>query len=284
MNKNKKGAILPLVWLLFIALTFIFSALLHSTGVLLSRVTHFESRLQVQYNAESAILLKLYHVRFSNSKNSFPNVLTDTLGPWLVLKTQAGEREVFAYAGFYTSKNNPPFSHQDLLQAESRCLLYYQERWQSESYKDTLYGNTYFYNPKKDDFLGTFYVALGDLKIDLQKKRFSKIAFYVEGNVLIEGEGIIDSLHLFSTGSISLSGLIKINEASLYARGTIEISDPVEARGVFLSEDTVLVSEKTFGIPFWSNAARTIESQDSLFLPIDLANQNPLRIFSWAIK
>ena len=74
MNKNKKGAILPLVWLLFLALTFIFSALLHSTGALLSRVTHFESRLQVQYNAESAILLKLYHVRFSNSKNSFPNV------------------------------------------------------------------------------------------------------------------------------------------------------------------------------------------------------------------
>jgi hypothetical protein len=32
-------------------------------------------------------------------------------------------------------------------------------------------------------------VALGDLKIDLQKNRFSKIAFYVEGNVLIEGRG-----------------------------------------------------------------------------------------------
>ena len=43
MKNQKSGAILPLVCLLFLALSFIFCALLHSTRVLMPRVTYYEN-------------------------------------------------------------------------------------------------------------------------------------------------------------------------------------------------------------------------------------------------
>lgn len=280
MKKNNRGAILPLVCSIFIVLTFVFTALLNSTGVLLSRIPYYENRLQEQYNAESAILLELYGV---HSKSSFPAVEIDTIGPWLMLETQAGERNVKAFAGFYTSVKNPSFSHNDRLQAFARCFSFYQKQWQEESFYDTLHGNTHFYKPELSHFPGVLYVATGDLDLYLHGERFPKIAFFVEGNVLIEGEGILDTLRLYSTGSIHLSGQIKIREASLYARQMIHLSGQVHARGSFLSEDTVIVSSTvSMGIPFLSNSLS--ESKDSVFMPIDLSYPSALRIFSWSIE
>ncbi|HOG68423.1 MAG TPA: hypothetical protein PLT31_00190 [Fibrobacteraceae bacterium] len=285
MKNQKSGAILPLVCLLFLALSFIFCALLHSTRVLMPRVTYYEKCLQEQYDAESAILLSLFRVPASQSKKHYPIVILDTLGPWLVLKSKAGEREVKAFAGFYSSVKTPPFSRLELEQAETRCMLFYQEQWRKESYIDTLFGTTHYYKPQIKDFPGVLYVAAGDLSISLQGERFSKVAFYVEGDVLIEGEGILDSLSLYATGVISLSGQIKIYDANLYARGIINISDQIEARGVFFSEDSVVLPfSKSVGLPFWSNSRDDIENKDSTFYAVDLAHENPLRIFSWSVE
>ena len=175
MKNQKSGAILPLVCLLFLALSFIFCALLHSTRVLIASCYLLRKMfLQEQYDAESAILLSLFRVPASQSKKHYPIVILDTLGPWLVLKSKAGEREVKAFAGFYSSVKTPPFSRLELEQAETRCMLFYQEQWRKESYIDTLFGTTHYYKPQIKDFPGVLYVAAGDLSISLQGERFSK--------------------------------------------------------------------------------------------------------------
>lgn len=291
MKSKQRGAVLPFVCGLFLVLTYIFSALLNSTGSLRSRLGYYKNAIQEQYNAESAILLSIHSLTPPDSFLIIPLVHTDTLGPWLLLEAPAGERVVRAWAGFYSSKNQRNFSHQKWEQARSRCFSFYNKEWRETFFGDTLYGNTHFYKPLWRDIQKPLYIATGDFTLDLYGEHSSKLTLYVEGDISIYGQGILDSLHLFATGSVTLSGNVNVRSAAIYARQKIEVRAPFQIRGVLLSEDTIITQAGVhWGDPSWvmppliAERIGFEEAPDSAFFPIDLAGDLPLRVWDWSVR
>lgn len=291
MKLKQRGAVLPFVCGLFLILTVIFSALLSSGGALRSRLVHYEILLQQQYEAESAILLSLYSLTPPNYFLTIPPVHTDTLGPWLLIEAQAGERVVRAWAGYYASKIQANASHQKWQQARSRCFAFYQQQWRETHFSDTLYGNTHFYRPIFSELQKPLYVAAGDFTLDFQGGHLSKLTVYVEGDISIHGEVVLDSVRLFATGSITLSGNLDLRSAAIYARQKIEVGAPIQLRGVLLSEDTIIAEAGVrWGIPLWTVPLLNTgngsfeRKKDSGFFPIDLAGDMPLRIWNWSVR
>jgi|GEM_PF-2164968 hypothetical protein len=275
----KKGSSLTFVFIIFLVLFFYCSALWSVSGSFIPKLKEYEIKIQKRYTAESAILLKTYGY---DSYKSYPIVQEDTLDAWLLYSTEIDSEIYKALAGFFVRPMDISFLKEKIKDFQKKKDFEKQNEWKQSSCADTLYGNTFFYRLKGSEFLQSLCVQNGDLRIYLQQESIPHLKAYVNGDVFIEGDGVIDSLDLYSTGRAEISGKLCIKGASIYSIQKVEVKNNVWIRGVVLSKDTVIYEETSLAKPLFINSYEFFEnhSKDTLFFPVGFGLEKA-RIFEW---
>ncbi len=241
-----KGAVLPLVLGIVLAVTLMLTTLLHLPGGVRRTVIRLERKQQAVYDAESAILANLYGLPESQ-------VLRQMRGPWMDVSAEAVEiledgRRGASYGRVHA------LAGVQVKNMESVTL----EQWRvvTEGFRSQLLGAIMQRTDLQEKsgnrrLLGkaeniSLKVTEGDLLLDLEGTA-SCGNFYASGSLTLKGSASYDTLRLYAAGPLRVTGDVRIHHLEAFSGDNADISQRVTFAGIVAAQ---------YGVSMQPSAAR----------------------------
>lgn len=235
VRPSSRGFVLPLVAILLLSLTLLFTTLLKSAGHMNPVYARFKSDFENFYKAESAVLLHLQGFP-SGYYPELPPVQAAPFGPWEKICASAvvdssgkasGVGELCFVAG--TEPHDVSFWEWSNGMSAYRADL--EKRLQEMTAEKDLYGNRRYF--QGEQFMSGA-IHQGDLEMFFSDSVRSA-SFWVEGSVLIRGRAHFDTLRLFTSGDVVFQGEVSVDYLELFTRGGFRAEGDACFRGVVLA-------------------------------------------------
>ena len=296
---SRRGAVLPLVLGILLAVTLLLTSLLQLPGGV-RRVALRHAQMQQQiYDAESALIACLEG--FPEDYFKLPKVDRSRLGPWTDLSAEVDSiRSVHVLAG---------------IACDSACNMLKSHKLRREIYEgfkqqlnqeimlvklplklEIKSGNRRILGRDTGQIPSTALQVLdGDLTLDLEGEIPSG-RFIADGSVKIRGNVVFDTLRVYARGPVYLRGSflrgsVKIKWLEAFSEDRIEISSGVEFSGVAIARHEVAfpngADKVRMRYPSFVMAAESanlpLESeQDSILIPDFISGD--LKPFQWSLR
>ena len=227
-HPNSRGFVLPLVAVLLLSLTLLFTTLLKTAGKSNPVMVRYKSDFVEFYKAESAVLLHLQGFP-SGYYPELPAVQAEPFGPW--------EKICAAEICFVAGVETHDLSFGEWLNGVSSYRSDLENRILETSSEKTLYGNRRFFQGEP---LMSASIRQGDLEMDFVDTVRSA-SFWVEGTVLVRGKAHFDTLRLYTLGDVVFQGEVSVGYLELFTRGNFRAEDDVRFSGVVLASTFQMV-------------------------------------------
>lgn len=268
VRHSSRGFVLPLVAVLLLSLTLLFTTLLKSAGHMNPVYARFKSDFENFYRAESAVLLHLQGFP-SGYYPELPPVQAEPFGPWEKICTSAavdssgkasGVGELCFVAG--TEPHDVSFWEWSNGMSAYRADL--EKRLQEMTAEKDLYGNRRYF--QGEQFMSGA-IHHGDLEMNFSDSVRSA-SFWVEGSVLIRGRAHFDTLRLYSLGDVVFQGEMSVGYLELFTRGGFRAEGDARFRGVVLAssfrmQDRARSLFPTAIVATWSESDENDTAQNS---------------------
>ena len=301
---GKRGAVLPLVLGILLAVTLLLTSLLQMPGGL-QRVALRRAQMQQQiYDAESALIAHLEG--FPEGYFALPKVERSRLGPWADLSANLavpmGESRLHVLAG---------------IACDSACNMLKSPKLRHEIYEgfkqqlnreitmvrpplalEIKSGNRRYFGR---DFPQALWVQEGDLLLDLDGGENSAAQafsgrFIADGSIDVRGSADVDTLRVYARGPIYLRGSllrgsVKIKWLEAFSEDRIEISRGVEFSGIAIARHEVAfptgAGKAQMRYPSFVTAAESADlpldlKLDSILIPDFI--DGDLKPFEWRLQ
>lgn len=268
VRPSSRGFVLPLVAVLLLSLTLLFTTLLKSAGHMNPMYARFKSDFENFYKAESAVLLHLQGFP-SGYYPELPPVQAAPFGPWEKICASAvvdssgkasGEGELCFVAG--TEPHDVSFWEWSNGMSAYRADL--EKRLQEMTTGKDLYGNRRYFQAEPS-LSGA--IHHGDLEMDFDGA-VPSANFWVEGTALIRGRAHFDTLRLYSLGDVVFQGEMSVGYLELFTRGGFRAEGDACFRGVVLAsifrmQDRARSLFPTAIVATWSESDENETAQNS---------------------
>ncbi|MBO6075788.1 MAG: hypothetical protein J6P15_01475 [Fibrobacter sp.] len=293
---SKRGAVLPLVLGILLAVTLLLTSLLQTPGGL-RRVALRRAQMQQQiYDAESALIAHLEG--FPEDYFKHPKVERSRHGPWADLSAAVdSSRSVHVLAGIACDS-----ACNMLKSAKLRREIYegFKQRLNQEIMlvKPPLQleiksGNRRIFSRDAGRIPSMALQVLdGDLSLDLDGK-IASARFIADGSIDVRGRADYDTLRVYARGPIYLRGSLlhasaKILWLEAFSEDRIEISRGVEFAGVVIARYGVVfpngIEKERLHFPSFvmSLESAEIPQIDSILIPDFITGD--LKPFEWSLQ
>lgn len=294
-----RGAVLPLVLGILLAVTLLLTSLLQMPGGVRRAALRQLQEQQRIYDAESALIANLsglpadFFVRPPWNR-ALPKVERGHLGPWAVLSAPmssansgSADKRIRVLAG---------------VPCDSACSLlnsYERRREIYEGFRQELIREISMAKPPlalkvksgNRRFLGrmqpmSLWVQEGDLTLNLDGNTSSG-RFRVDGSAEVRGNVNFDSLRVYARGPITLRGNVRVRWLEAFSEDRIEISQGFDFSGVVVARREVLFPNGVRKVRRrYPSFAMSLESGnlglDSMLIPAFISGQ--LQPFEWSLK
>lgn len=268
VRPSSRGFVLPLVAVLLLSLTLLFTTLLKSAGHMNPVYARFKSDFENFYRAESAVLLHLQGFP-SGYYPELPPVQAEPFGPWEKICASAvvdssgkapGVGELCFVAG--TEPHDVSFWEWSNGMSAYRADL--EKRLQEMTAEKDLYGNKRYF--QAEQFMSGA-IHQGDLEMNFSDSVRSA-SFWVEGTALIRGRAHFDTLRLYSLGDVVFQGEMSVGYLELFTRGGFRAEGDACFRGVVLAssfrmQDRARSLFPTAIVATWSESDENETAQNS---------------------
>ena len=221
---SSRGFVLPLVAILLLSLTLLFTTLLKSTGKLNPVLARYKSDFEQFYRAESAVLLHL-HGFPADYYPELPRVQVEPFGPWEKICTED--------ICFMSGVSPHGVSYWDWSSGMSSYRADLERRIQERVSDSSMYGNRRYFQGEP---LMSGAVHHGDLEMNFSDSVRSA-NFWVEGTALFRGNAHFDTLRLFALGDVSMQGEVSVDYLELFSQGSFRAEGDVRFRGMVLASN-----------------------------------------------
>ena len=221
-HPSSRGFVLPLVAILLLALSLLFTTLLKSAGHLNPVLVRYKSDFEEFYRAESAVLLHLQGFP-SGYYPELPQVQAEPFGPW--------ERICAEKICFVAGVEPQGVSFWDWTNGMSGYRSGLEKRIQEAASEKVLYGNRRYFQGEP---VMTGSVHHGDLEMNFSDTVRSA-NFWIEGTVLVRGRAHFDTLRLYALGDVVMQGEVSVDYLELVSQGVFRAEDDVRFRGIVLA-------------------------------------------------
>ena len=294
---SRRGAVLPLVLGILLAVTLLLTSLLQMPGGVRRVAMHRAQKQQQIYDAESALIAYLEgfpegYFRGEPWNVNLPKVERSRLGPWADLSAQVGNSHIHVLAG---------------VACDSGCNMLKSHKLRREIYEgfrqqlnreitmvrpplalEIKFGNRRLMGRASAGSSANFqalWVQEGDLLLDLDgygnsaPQAFSG-RYMADGSIDVRGSADFDTLRLYARGPIHLRGSllrgsIKIRWLEAFSEDRIEISRGVEFAGVAIARHEIVMAAESANLPLELD-------QDSVLVPDFIPGD--LKPFEWSLK
>ena len=291
---SRRGAVLPLVLGILLAVTLLLTSLLQLPGGV-RRVALRHAQMQQQiYDAESALIACLEG--FPEDYFKLPKVDRSRLGPWTDLSAEVDSiRSVHVLAG---------------IACDSACNMLKSHKLRREIYEgfkqqlnreimlvklplklEIKSGNRRILGRDTGQIPSTALQVLdGDLTLDLEGEILSG-RFIADGSVKIRGNVVFDTLRVYARGPLTFRGRLKARFLEAFSEDRIEISSGVEFSGVAIARHEVAFPNGADKVrmlyPSFVMAAESANlplewEQDSILIPDFISGD--LKPFQWSLR
>ncbi|MBS7270965.1 hypothetical protein [Fibrobacter sp.] len=296
---GRRGAVLPLVLGILLAVTLLLTSLLQMPGGVRRGALRQLQKQQRIYDAESALIANLSGLPADFFERppwnrALPKVDRGRLGPWAVLSAPmssansgGADKRIRILAG---------------VPCDSACSLlnsYERRREIYEGFRQELIREISMAKPPlalkvksgNRRFLGrmqpmSLWVQEGDLTLNLDGMTSSG-RFRVDGSAEVRGNVNFDTLRVYARGPITLRGNVRARWLEAFSEDRIEISQGLEFSGVVVARREVLFPNGARKVRRrYPSFAMSLESGnlglDSMLIPAFISGQ--LQPFEWSLK
>ena len=219
---SSRGFVLPLVAILILSLTLLFTTLLKSTGRLNPVLVHYKSDFEEFYKAESAVLLHMQGFP-ADYYPDLPRVQAEPFGPW--------EKICAADICFAAGTEPRGVSFWDWTSGMSSYKAGLEKQILEKVSDKSLYGNRRYF--QGESFMSGA-IHHGDLEADFSDS-VQSANFWVEGSALFRGRAHFDTLRLYALGDVAIQGEVSVNYLELVSQGSFRAEGDARFRGVVLA-------------------------------------------------
>ncbi len=268
VRPSSRGFVLPLVAVLLLSLTLLFTTLLKSTGHMNPVYARFKSDFENFYKAESAVLLHLQGFP-SGYYPELPPVQAEAFGPWEKICASAvvdssGKAPGVGELCFVAGTEPHDVSFWEWSNGISAYRADLEKRLQEMTAEKDLYGNKRYF--QAEQFMSGA-IHQGDLEMNFSDSVRSA-SFWVEGSVLIRGQAHFDTLRLYSLGDVVFQGEMSVGYLELFTRGGFRAEGDACFRGVVLAssfrmQDRARSLFPTAIVATWSESDENETAQNS---------------------
>ena len=235
VRPSSRGFVLPLVAVLLLSLTLLFTTLLKSAGHMNPVYARFKSDFENFYKAESAVLLHLQGFP-SGYYPELPPVQAEPFGPWEKICASAavdssGKASGVGELCFVAGTEPHGVSYWDWTNGMSAYRADLEKRLQEMTAERDLYGNKRYFQAEPS-LSGA--IHHGDLEMDFDGA-VPSANFWVEGTALVRGKAHFDTLRLFTSGDVVFQGEVSVDYLELVSRGSFRAEGDVRFRGMVLA-------------------------------------------------
>lgn len=241
MNESwcqKRGAILPFVMGIVLAVTLLLTSLLQMPGGMRLSALRYLKKQQEVYDAESALLAYLNgfpegYFKCAPWNVSLPKVNLKRLGPWAELSSEnvhvlAGVVYDSATFRSYEVRRKIYEGFRQVLNDEIKMALP-PMALQIKSGNRRVGGRL---------SMASLWVQDGDLTLNLDGKVLS-CRFLVDGSAEVRGSAVFDTLRIYSRGPLYLRGNLKVRWLEAFSENGVEISQGIDFSGVIVARHEV---------------------------------------------
>lgn len=268
VRPSSRGFVLPLVAVLLLSLTLLFTTLLKSAGHMNPVYARFKSDFENFYKAESAVLLHLQGFP-SGYYPELPPVQAAPFGPWEKICASAvvdssGKASGVGELCFVAGTEPHDISFWEWSNGISAYRADLEKRLQEMTTGKDLYGNRRYF--QGEQFMSGA-IHHGDLEMDFDGT-VPSANFWVEGSVLIRGQAHFDTLRLYSLGDVVFQGEMSVGYLELFTRGGFRAEGDACFRGVVLAssfrmQDRARSLFPTAIVATWSESDENETAQNS---------------------
>ncbi len=268
VRPSSRGFVLPLVAVLLLSLTLLFTTLLKSAGHMNPVYARFKSDFENFYKAESAVLLHLQGFP-SGYYPELPPVQAEPFGPWEKICASAvvdssGKASGVGELCFVAGTEPHDVSFWEWSNGISAYRADLEKRLQEMTAEKDLYGNRRYF--QAEQFMSGA-IHQGDLEMNFSDSVRSA-SFWVEGSVLIRGRTHFDTLRLYSLGDVVFQGEMSVGYLELFTRGGFRAEGDACFRGVVLAssfrmQDRARSLFPTAIVATWSESDENDTAQNS---------------------
>ena len=268
VRPSSRGFVLPLVAVLLLSLTLLFTTLLKSAGHMNPVYARFKSDFENFYKAESAVLLHLQGFP-SGYYPELPPVQAEAFGPWEKICASAvvdssGKASGVGELCFVAGTEPHDVSFWEWSNGISAYRADLEKRLQEMTAEKDLYGNRRYF--QAEQFMSGA-IHHGDLEMDFSDSVRSA-SFWVEGTALVRGKAHFDTLRLYSLGDVVFQGEMSVGYLELFTRGGFRAEGDVRFRGVVLAssfrmQDRARSLFPTAIVATWSESDENDTAQNS---------------------
>ena len=235
VRPSSRGFVLPLVAVLLLSLTLLFTTLLKSAGHMNPVYARFKSDFENFYKAESAVLLHLQGFP-SGYYPELPPVQAAPFGPWericaSAVADSSGKASGVGELCFVAGTEPHDVSFWEWSNGMSAYRADLEKRLQEMTAEKDLYGNRRYF--QGEQFMSGA-IHHGDLEMDFDGA-VPSANFWVEGTVLVRGKAHFDTLRLYSLGDVVFQGEMSVGYLELFTRGGFRAEGDACFRGVVLA-------------------------------------------------
>jgi len=268
VRPSSRGFVLPLVAVLLVSLTLLFTTLLKSAGHMNPVYARFKSDFENFYKAESAVLLHLQGFP-SGYYPELPPVQAAPFGPWEKICASAvvnssGKASGVGELCFVAGTEPHDVSFWEWSNGISAYRADLEKRLQEMTAEKDLYGNRRYF--QGEQFMSGA-IHHGDLEMNFSDSVRSA-SFWVEGTALIRGRAHFDTLRLYSLGDVVFQGEMSVGYLELFTRGGFRAEGDVRFRGMVLAssfrmQDRARSLFPTAIVATWSESDENDTAQNS---------------------
>lgn len=268
VRPSSRGFVLPLVAVLLLSLTLLFTTLLKSAGHMNPVYARFKSDFENFYRAESAVLLHLQGFP-SGYYPELPPVQAEPFGPWEKICASAvvdssGKAPGVGELCFVAGTEPHDVSFWEWSNGISAYRADLEKRLQEMTAEKDLYGNKRYF--QAEQFMSGA-IHQGDLEMNFSDSVRSA-SFWVEGTALVRGRAHFDTLRLYSLGDVVFQGEMSVGYLELFTRGGFRAEGDACFRGVVLAssfrmQDRARSLFPTAIVATWSESEENETAQNS---------------------
>lgn len=268
VRPSSRGFVLPLVAVLLLSLTLLFTTLLKSAGHMNPVYARFKSDFENFYKAESAVLLHLQGFP-SGYYPELPPVQAAPFGPWEKICASAvvdssGKVSGVGELCFVAGTEPQDVSFWEWSNGISAYRADLEKRLQEMTAEKDLYGNRRYF--QGEQFMSGA-IHQGDLEMNFSDSVRSA-SFWVEGTALVRGKAHFDTLRLYSLGDVVFQGEMSVGYLELFTRGGFRAEEDACFRGVVLAssfrmQDRARSLFPTAIVAIWSESDENETAQNS---------------------
>jgi hypothetical protein len=268
VRPSSRGFVLPLVAVLLLSLTLLFTTLLKSAGHMNPVYARFKSDFENFYKAESAVLLHLQGFP-SGYYPELPPVQAEPFGPWEKICASAvvdssGKASGVGELCFVAGTEPHDVSFWEWSNGISAYRADLEKRLQEMTAEKDLYGNKRYF--QAEQFMSGA-IHQGNLEMNFSDSVRSA-SFWVEGTALVRGRAHFDTLRLYSLGDVVFQGEMSVGYLELFTRGGFRAEGDACFRGVVLAssfrmQDRARSLFPTAIVATWSESEENETAQNS---------------------